>query len=382
MRVALHLIIILSIVSCRNSSMKNNQQPNTSNSLKIEKAVFGTLKNGEDVHEFIMQNSSGIKMSVITYGGIIRTLFLPDNKGQLADVVLGFDDLEGYLNGHPYFGSIIGRYGNRIAKGAFSLEGEAYQLAINNLGNHLHGGEMGFDKVLWTAKAIKETDAVVVEMTYRSKDMEEGYPGNLDVSVTYRLTEGADLIIDYQATTDKKTVVNLTNHAYFNLDPTSKDILGHHLQINAAAYLPVDETLIPLDTETVVGTPFDFRVFKEVGRDITNKDQQLKFGNGFDHCWILNDGGTKLKHAASLVAPGTGRKVEVYTEEPGMQFYSGNFLNGSLTGKEGVVYDFRSGLCLETQHYPDSPNRPDFPSTELNPGEVYSTQTIYRFSVE
>ena len=350
------------------------------NNLKIEKKSFGHLSSGEEVHEFSLENSSGIKLSIITYGGIVRTLFTPDNQGNLEDVVLGFDDLKSYEQGHPYFGAIIGRYGNRIAKGQFKLDGEEYTLITNNLGNHLHGGEIGFDKKVWQAEPIQEQDTVGLKMTYTSKHMEEGYPGNLDVSVTYTLTTANELVIDYHAVTDRKTVVNMTNHAYFNLTANKEDVLGHHLVINASNYLPVDETLIPTELADVEATPFDFRTSKHIGRDISVENDQLEFGGGFDHCWVLNNGKAKLKHAASVLEPNSGRKMEVYTEEPGIQFYTGNFLDD--VGKGSKVYKPRSGFCLETQHYPDSPNRPDFPTTELNPGEVYSTKTIYKFSKE
>ncbi|CAE7243193.1 mro [Symbiodinium sp. KB8] len=345
----------------------------------IEKTSFGKLSNGKEVHEYTLRNKNGMEVSIITYGGIIRSLLVPDKDGRLADVVLGYDDLQGYLDENPYFGAIVGRYGNRIAKGRFYLDGEEYQLATNNGENHLHGGVMGFDKVLWKAVPLKDDAGVALKLTYLSVDMEEGYPGNLDVSVIYRLTEDNELVIEYEATTDKKTILNLTSHSYFNLSGEHSDILSHQLQLNAANYLPVDETLIPGEVSSVADTPFDFTQLKTIGRDIEQEHIQLKNGGGFDHCWILDPSADVLKLAATLTDPRSGRKMEVYTTEPGIQFYSGNFLDGTITGKQDKTYQRRHGLCLETQHFPDSPNRPDFPSTVLSPGEVYQTRTIYKF---
>ncbi|WP_462248490.1 aldose epimerase family protein [Ekhidna sp.] len=345
----------------------------------IDSAVFGRMPNGEEVYEYRLRNSNNVELAIITYGGAIRSLMVPDREGKLEDVVLGYDDLSGYLSNNPYFGSIIGRYGNRIAKGKFSLDAEEYSLATNNLGNHLHGGEVGFDKVLWRAETFHSKEAVGLKMYHLSPDMEEGYPGNLSVEVIYELTNDNELVIQYHATTDKKTVVNLTNHAYFNLAGHG-DILDHQLQINASRYLPVDKTLIPDQIESVDSTPFDFQVMKSVGLSINQENEQLENAGGFDHCWLLNESSEKLKLAATLKESVSGRRIDVFTEEPGIQFYSGNFLDGTITGKDGVIYKRRSGLCLETQHFPDSPNRPDFPSTVLLPGETYSSRTIYAFS--
>jgi len=377
MRTTLFVTVALIIALSQVSGGGNGQNSET---LGIEKRLFGRMPDGSEVHEYTLQNSAGIKMSVITYGAIMRTLFLPDRNGQQSDVVLGYGDLVGYLENNPYFGSIIGRYGNRIAAGKFSLDGIEYQLATNNFDNHLHGGERGFDKVVWKAKAKEGEEAVALELSYLSRDMEEGYPGNLYVTVTYELTRANDLIISYRATTDKKTIVNLTNHTYFNLNPSHSDILEHQLQLNASRYLPVDETLIPKNLEAVESTPFDFTESKAIGRDIALQDEQLYFGKGYDHCWVIDQTEEKLANAATLYDPETGRKVEVLTDEPGIQFYSGNFLDGTIKGKGGRSYGFRSGLCLETQHFPDSPNRPEFPSTVLEPGAVYTSKTIYRFS--
>ncbi len=348
----------------------------------VQQNSFGTMPDGTTVEQYTLTNANGIEMKVITYGGIITSLKLPDREGNFADVVLGYDNLEGYLVQNPYFGAIIGRYGNRIAKGVFTLDSVQYELVQNNIGNHLHGGNVGFDKVVWQAEPLTIENAVGLKFTYKSKDMEEGYPGNLDVTVNYILGDDNTLTFEYFATTDKKTIVSLTNHAYYNLTGKPGDILSHELKINANAYLPVDSTLIPLQPENVQGTPFDFTNAKVIGKDIETDHVQLKNGGGYDHCWILNKSDDALNFAASLYDPGTGRFMEVFTTEPGIQFYSGNFLDGTITGKGGVVYKYRTGLCLETQHYPDSPNRPDFPTTTLNPGEEYRTKTVTKFSIK
>ncbi|MDW3192896.1 MAG: aldose epimerase family protein [Cytophagales bacterium] len=380
-RTLLLLFACAILISCGSSSERNTEEVTAHETTRIQQHTFGKMPDGEEVHEYTISNSNGMQVSIITYGGIIRTLLVPDKNGELADVVLGYDSLQGYLDSNPYFGAIVGRYGNRIAKGQFSLDGADYQLATNNLGNHLHGGVIGFDKVLWEATVMQEGAGPVLRMTYLSKDMEEGYPGNLEVTVDYRLTEENELSIEYQATTDKKTIVNLTSHSYFNLS-SAADILSHQLQINAANYLPIDETLIPLDITPVADTPFDFKILKAIGTDINQQDEQLTNGAGYDHCWVLDASDEHMNLAARLYDAQSGRKMEMYTTEPGLQFYSGNFLDGTITGKGSKVYHRRSGLCLETQHFPDSPNRPDFPSTILSPGEVYRTKTVHKFSVE
>ncbi len=343
---------------------------------------FGTMPGGTAVDAYILKNASGIEVKAIALGGIITSLKTPDRAGTLADIVLGFDRLDGYLKDHPYFGAIIGRYGNRIGKAQFTLEGKVYTLAKNNGPNHLHGGLEGFDKVLWKTAAVPGQNAVTFTRT--SPDGEEGYPGNLSVTVTYTLTDANELIVDYHATTDKPTPVNLTQHSYFNLaGDGSGDILGHELMINADRYTPVDDTLIPTgELAAVEGTPFDFRKPTAIGARITAGHPQLKAGGGYDHNWVLNRAGSGLQLAARVVEPKTGRTLEVSTEEPGMQFYSGNFLDGSITGKGGHVYAHRTGFCLETQHYPDSPNKPDFPSTILRPGQQYKTRTVFKFGVQ
>ncbi|GAA5029429.1 aldose 1-epimerase [Marivirga lumbricoides] len=355
-------------------------QPQNAN---ITSKSFGTLPSGEEVTQYIMTNNQGMEMSVITYGGIITSLTAPDKAGKYEDIVLGFDNLEGYLqDGVPYFGALIGRYGNRIAKGKFTLDSTEYELAINNIGNHLHGGLKGFDKVNWSAKEVEYADGVALELTYLSADGEEGYPGNLETKVTYQLGNDNTLLIDYMATTDKKTVVNLTQHSYFNLSAMKEDVLNHQLMVNADHFLPVDSTLIPTgELRPVEGTPFNFTEMKKVGADVNQENQQLTYGLGYDHCWVLNEGAGKMDLAAKAYEPNSGRTLEVYTSEPAIQVYTGNFLDGTLTGKGGTVYNKRTGLCLETQHFPDSPNQPEFPSTELNPGEKYESQTKFVFGI-
>jgi aldose 1-epimerase len=348
----------------------------------VSHAAFGKTKDGKAVDLYTMTNSHGVEVRAMTYGGIITSIRVPDRTGAMADVVLGFDTLDGYLADPPYFGAIVGRYGNRIAKGQFTLDGRTYKLATNNGPNHLHGGVRGFDKMVWTARPVESADGVGVTLTRMSPDGEEGYPGNLNTTVTYTLTDRNELIVRYQATADKATPVNLTQHTYFNL-AGGGDILGHELTLNADRYTPVDATLIPTgELAPVQGTPFDFRRRTAIGARIKQDDPQLKNGNGYDHNWVLNRTGTGLQLAARVVEPKTGRTLEVTTTEPGVQFYSGNFLDGTIKGKGGVVYNFRTGLCLETQHFPDSPNHPSFPTTILTPGDTYSSQTVFTFGVQ
>jgi len=349
----------------------------------MNKQAFGSTADGQPVDIYTLTNKNGMQASVITYGGILTRLQTPGRAGQLDDVVLGFDDLASYLKGHPYMGAIVGRYGNRIGNARFTLDGIEYKLAANNGPNALHGGLKGFDKVVWQARDASDAQAERLELRYLSKDGEEGYPGNLSVTVVYSLTDQNELRIDYSATTDKDTVVNLTNHSYFNLGGSSEpDILGHELTLYADRFTPVDKTLIPTgELRSVEGTPFDFRKPALVGARINQKDEQLGFGGGYDHNFVLSSGGGSLALAARVREPKSGRVMEVLTTEPGIQFYTGNFLDGSLTGRGGRVFTKRSGLCLETQHFPDSPNKPAFPSTELKPGQKYQTTTVYRFSV-
>ena len=353
---------------------------------------FGMTHRGEAVSLYTLKNAHGMQAKVLDYGGIIVSLRVPDRNGRLDDVVLGFDSLGDYERGSPYFGAIIGRYGNRIARGRFTLDGRTYTLATNNGPNHLHGGVRGFDKVIWSVTPFQRSDSVGLVMNYTSPDGEEGYPGTLRATVTYTLTDKNEFIFDYQATTDRPTPVNLTQHSYFNLAGDGKgDILGHVVTLNADRFTPVDSTLIPTgEMKSVAGTPFDFRTSTAIGARIDRNDEQLRYGRGYDHNFVLNKGGRGGKGgiegdvtlAAHVYEPTTGRVMEISTTEPGLQFYSGNFLDGTLRGKQGVVYGHRSGFAMETQHFPDSPNRPAFPSTILRPGEEYRSRTIYRFGVQ
>ena len=345
---------------------------------------FGTTPDGEAVELFTLTNPQGIEIKAISYGGTIISLKTPDRAGNLGDIVLGFDDLQAYVDGSPYFGSLIGRYGNRIGGAGFMLEGEAYALAANDGENHLHGGLKGFDKVVWAGEGFEGDQGVGVIFRYTSPDGEEGYPGTLEMEVTYTLTSSNELVVDYRATTDKATPVNLTQHSYFNLkDAGASDILGHELMIAADGFTPVDATLIPTgEIAPVEGTPFDFTTSHTIGERIGDDHTQMVFGGGYDHNWVLNGTAAEgMTLAARVHEPTTGRTLEILTTEPAIQFYSGNFLDGTLTGKGGVVYQHRTGFCLETQHYPDSPNQPGFPSTILRPGEEYSTRTLFRFGV-
>jgi len=341
---------------------------------------------GKPIEVATLKNAKGVEVQAINYGAIITSLKVPDRTGKVADVVLGFDRPEQYWAEPtpPYFGAIVGRYGNRIAKGQFAIGGKTYKLVTNNGPNHLHGGNRGFDKVYWDMSTKNSPQGSSVVFTRLSPDGEEGYPGNLRATVTYTLTEKNELIVDYRATTDKATTVNLTQHSYFNLaGEGSGDILGHELTINADRYTPVDDTLIPTgQLAPVQGTPFDFRQATAIGARINNDDAQLKAGKGYDHNWVLNGTGTALRVAARLTDPKSGRSMEIQTTEPGIQFYSGNFLDGTIKGKGGHVYALRNGLCLETQHFPDSPNQKNFPSTILQPGKVYTTKTVMTFSAK
>lgn len=331
---------------------------------------------------YTLTNSNGIQAGITDYGATLVSLKTPDKNGNISEITLGFDSLEGYVGVHPYFGSTIGRYGNRIGGGEFSIDGQSYSLPTNNGPNHLHGGNKGFNRVMWEAREIKQSDGVGVELTYTSQDGEEGYPGTLEVTTTYLLTNDDELHMTYQARTDKATIVNLTNHTYFNLAGKGK-ILDHELTLNADHFTPVDETLIPTgEIRPVEGTPFDFRTAKAIGSEIDAEDEQMGFGRGYDHNYVLNKEGEDMSLAASVYEASSGRILEVYTEEPGVQFYTGNFLDGTVTGRANRTYEHRSGFCLETQHFPDSPNKADFPSTVLKPGEKYNTHTYWRFSTK
>ncbi|MBC6993311.1 aldose epimerase family protein [Neolewinella lacunae] len=347
----------------------------------VTEAPFGTTPDGPaSLHT--LRNGGGMEVQITNYGAIVTRISVPDSAGTFADVVLGFDSLPSYLGEHPYFGAVVGRYGNRIAAGKFSLNGTTYELPTNNGPNHLHGGDRGFDKRLWTVVSSgQDSTGASLVLEYVSPDGEQGYPGTLTARVTYTLTDDNGLSIRYAATTTAATPVNLTNHSYFNLDG-SPDILGHELEMKASNFTPVDVTLIPTGTiSPVANTPFDFTTAKAIGRDIGQDHEQITFGGGYDHNFVLDRSGTALELVATVYSPLSGRVLEVFTEEPGIQFYSGNFLDGTLTGKNGRQYQQRAGFCLETQHYPDSPNQPNFPSTILQPGENYSTHTVYRFSV-
>ena len=352
--------------------------------LGTKKMSFGKTKDGQAMDLYTLANANGLVVTITNYGGTVVSLKTPDRHGKFADVVLGFDSLDGYLGDEPYFGALVGRYGNRIAKGRFTLDGHEYHLAQNNNGNSLHGGLKGFDKRVWTARDISTKELPAVELTYLSKDGEEGYPGNLSVKVTYSLTPKNELKIDYTATTDKDTVLNLTNHSYFNLAGEGQgDILSHVMMINADRITPVDATLIPTgELKSIAGTPFDFRKPTAIGARINDNDEQLNFGKGYDHNFVLNHKGSALGLAARVTEPTSGRVLEVLTTQPGLQFYTGNFLDGTIHGKGGKVYGRRAAFCMETQHFPDSPNHPKFPSTELKPGERYQSTTVYRFSAE
>lgn len=366
-------ILLLSVVSC-NSNKKVESM--------IEKKLFGKLPDGREVYEYTLKNENGMTAKIINYGAIVVSLETPDRNGKFADVVLGYDSLAGYVGDKTFQGSIVGRYGNRIAKGKFTLDGKEYQLSINDGENHLHGGTTGFNKVLWTAEPIESATDPALKLTYASKDGEEGYPGNVTLSVTYTVTKDNELKIDYSGTTDKPTILNPTHHSYFNLsgDPT-KTILDEELMINADKTTEVVPGLITtgkfLD---VAGTPMDFRKLTKIGAHINDNDAQLKLGPGYDHNWVLNNYNKQLQKAVELYDSTSGRLMEIYTDQPGMQFYSGNFLDGTIKGKKGIVYNYRTGLCLEAQLFPDSPNKSNFPSATLRPGETYKQTTIYKFS--
>ncbi len=348
---------------------------------QIRKQPFGSTAEKKAVDLYTLTNANGVEAGIITYGGIVVSLKVPDRAGKLQEVTLGYDSLDGYLkNNSPYFGALIGRYANRIDKGKFSLGGREYRLATNNGESHLHGGNRGFDKVIWKAEEIRGENSVGLKLAYVSPDSEEGYPGALTVAVTYTLTNNNELKTDYTATTSKETILNLTNHAYFNL-AGSGDILKHEVMINAGRFTPVNAAVIPTgELRSVKGTPMDFTKPMAIGARINQKDEQLVLGKGYDHNWVLDRKDNNLSLAARVTEPTSGRVLEVLTTEPGIQFYTGNFLDGTIKGKAGKVYQQRAGFCLETQHFPDSPNKPNFPSTILKPGQKYATTTIYKFS--
>jgi aldose 1-epimerase len=347
----------------------------------IDKKYFGKTKDGIAVDIYYLKNKNNMEAGIMSYGGTVVLLKAPDRNGKIDDIVLGYDQLEGYLSKSPYFGSIIGRYGNRIANGKFSLENREYILDKNDGPNHLHGGVIGFDKIVWDAEIVKTREGKALRFFYLSKDGDQGYPGNLKVEVVYSLTDDNALKIQYHAETDKATIINLTNHSYFNLRG-SGSVLDNEIKIHADHFTPVNEKLIPTgEIRKVKGTPMDFSDFVKIGERIDQADQQLEYAGGYDHNWVLNKDKNNITKAAEVYEPLTGRVLEVYTTEPGMQFYTGNFLDGTIKGKNHVVYHKRAGFCLETQHFPDSPNQPGFPSTVLRPGETYSQITSYKCGV-
>ena len=355
-----------------------NQESKEAPEMSVNQESFGQTSEGREIDLYTLTNGNGLKARITNYGAILVSLEVPDRAGKLADITLGFDKLEGYLGTHPYFGAIVGRYANRIGKARFELNGVEYTLAANNNGNHLHGGDKGFDKVIWKLEDLKtEGRSAILKLSYISEDGEEGYPGNLACSVTYALTEDDELQISYEADTDKTTVLNLTNHTYFNLaGEGTGDILDHELMIEADKYTVVDEGLIPTgENRSVTDTPMDFTISASIGSRIDQVE------GGYDHNYVLRSGGGSLALCARVYEQTSGRVMEIHTTEPGVQFYTGNFLDGTVTGKGGKAYEKHYGFCLETQHFPDSPNKPDFPSVVLNPGQKYSTATVWKFSV-
>lgn len=349
--------------------------------MPITSEPFGATAEGTPIERYTLTNANGIEAAIITYGGILTALRVPDRNGALDDIVLGFDTLTPYLGDQPFFGALVGRFCNRIANAQFTLNGTTYQLARNDGVNHLHGGPHGFHRAIWRASERPSDAGPSLELHYLSRDGEEGYPGNLSVTVTYTLTDQNALRIDYAATTDRDTVLNLTNHSYFNL-AGGADILGHAMQIDATRFLPIDATLIPTgELRPVHDTPMDFTTSTVIGERINADDEQIRCGMGYDHTWVMDKPDGALGHAARVYAPESGRVLDVSTTMPGVQFYSGNMLDGSLAGKGGTIYSRNSGLCLETQHFPDSPNQPQFPSTVLRPGETYHQTTIFQFGV-
>lgn len=358
--------------------------PTASAGPTVSRAPFGVLASGDSVHVYTLTNANGVTVRALDYGGVIQSIETPDRSGKAADIVLGFDTLDKYVKDSPYFGAIVGRFANRIARGRFTLNGKTYTLAINNGLNALHGGLVGFDKVVWHAEPFSNDTSAGVVWTHVSPDGDQGYPGTLSLRVTYTLTNANDLRIEYHATTDKPTILNLTNHSYFNLAGAGNgDILGEQITINADSITPIDSTMIPTGKIVPVdGTPFDFRKPTAIGARIGADNEQLKFAGGYDHNWVLNrSDDTSLVHAARAVDSASGRTLDVFTTEPGVQFYTGNFLDGSFAGIDGV-YKRRYGFTFETQHYPDSPNHPNFPSVVLAPGQTFHSETVFRFGVE
>jgi len=373
-------VVILSVLLLYSAgSCKSNNKAES----KIEKSVFGKLADGSQVDAYVLKNTNGMTAKIITYGAVVVSLTAPDKSGKYEDVVLGYDNIEGYAADRAYFGAIVGRYGNRIARGKMTIDGKEYQLAINNPPNSLHGGVVGFNKKIWTVDGAKVTkNGPAITMTLVSNDGEENYPGTVKLKVVYTLTNNDELSIVYTGATDKTTVLNPTNHSYFNLSgDMNNTILDHEVMIAADKTTPVDRGLIPLGNfADVAGTPMDFRTAKKIGRDINADYEQLKIAGGYDHNWVINNYDKKVRLIATVYEPKSGRFMKVLSDQPGVQFYTGNFLDGRVKGKNGMMYKKRSGLCLEAQHYPDSPNKPQFPTTLLKPGEIYHQTTIYKFS--
>jgi aldose 1-epimerase len=366
---------VLLLAACR---MEKRPMPT------VSERPFGKLPDGTEARLFSLDNGRGLRATITNYGAIVTSLVVPDRAGHGADIVLGYDSLEGYLRATPYFGAIVGRYANRIGKARFALDGRTYTLAANDHGNSLHGGLKGFDKLLWEAAPFHDSAQAGVRLHLVSPDLDEGYPGRLDVTVTYAVTDSAELRITYQAATDRPTVLNLAHHGYFNLaGPAAGEILGHELTLAADRFTPVDSSLIPTgELRAVAGTPMDFRTPTTIGARIGQDDEQLRFGKGYDHNWVVNGPAGTLRLAARVHEPQSGRVMEVRTTEPGIQFYTGNFLDGTIVGKGGTTYRHRTGFCLETQHFPDSPNHPDFPSTALRRGQEFHSTTVFRFSAQ
>jgi aldose 1-epimerase len=377
LRRAVCVLALAATIACQTETTTTKK-----GSSNVTKQAYGNMPDGTPVDLYTLSNEKGMQAGIITYGGIVVSLTAPDRTGKYADVVLGMSDLPGYLHETSFLGALIGRYGNRIGHARFKLEGQTYNLPKNDGDNTLHGGPQGFDKKVWTARDVSGAGGQALELTCVSKDGEMGFPGTLTATVVYTVTPDNELKIDYTATTDKPTIVNLTNHSYFNLAGQGEgDVLQHQVMIAADRFTPVDKGLIPTgELKPVKGTPFDFTTATAIGARIEQSDEQLKFGGGYDHNWVLNRSGAGISKAAEVYEPKTGRVMEVLTSEPGLQFYTGNFLDGSLQGKGGKTYPKRGAFCMETQHYPDSPNKPDFPSTELKPGATYRTTTAYRFS--
>jgi aldose 1-epimerase len=369
------LFSILSNVAC---------QPDRKGQSFMTASVFGKLPDNREVLQYTLTNRSEISVQVINYGATVTSLKVPDRAGKMDDVVLGYDTLQGYIDGTSYFGAIVGRYGNRIGKGQFQLDGKPYQLTINDGENHLHGGRIGFNKVLWQSKIMSDSDEPSLELQYISKDGEESYPGTVRLKVTYTLTNKNELRINYEGSTDKPTILNPTHHSYFNLSGSfTNTILDHILMIEADRFTPVDKGLITTGKLVeVANTPLDFRTPMAIGARINDSFEQLAFGNGYDHNWVLREGGGQVRKAVELYEPKNGRLMTVYTDQPGIQFYSGNFLDGTAKGKNGIAYQRRTALCLEAQAFPDTPNKPQFPPVTLRPGQVYHQTTVYQFSAK